>query len=95
MQAALSNWRTAPLAPKLRAMLGFIEKLTLSPESVTAADARQLRAAAISDGAIEDAIHVCTLFSVYDRLADSFGFHIPDEKGFAQSAAMLLKRGYV
>jgi hypothetical protein len=35
------------------------------------------------------------LFSVYDRLADSFGFDIPDEKGFAQSATMLLKRGYV
>ena len=76
-------------------MLGFIEKLTLAPESLTAADARQLLAIGISDAAVEDAIHVCTLFSVYDRLADSFGFDIPDEKGFAQSATMLLKRGYV
>lgn len=75
-------------------MLGFIEKLTLDPESVSPADARALREAGLTDSAIEDAIHVCTLFSVYDRLADSFKFHIPDDRGFAQSAAMLLKRGY-
>ena len=75
--------------------MGFVEKLTLTPESLTAADARQLRVAGLSRAAIEDAIHVCTLFSVYDRLADSLEFDIPDEKGFAQSATMLLKRGYV
>jgi alkylhydroperoxidase family enzyme len=97
VQAALSDWRTAPLDAKLRAMLGFIEKLTLAPETVTTADARALRlaGAGLSDAAIEDAIHVCTLFSVYDRLADSFAFHIPDEKAFAQSATRLLTRGYV
>ena len=76
-------------------MLGFLEKLTLTPHSLAAADARELRKAGLSASAIEDAIHVCTLFSVYDRLADAFEFHIPDEKGFAQSATMLLKRGYV
>lgn len=95
MDAVLADWRTAPLDTKLQAILGFIEKLTLDPESLTPADAQALRAAGISDGAAEDAIHVCTLFSIYDRLADSFGFHIPDKQGFAQSASRLLERGYV
>lgn len=76
-------------------MLGFIEKLTLNPDAMSAADIQPLRAAALSDAAIEDAIHVCTLFSVYDRLADSFKFDIPDAKGFEQSARTLLGRGYV
>ena len=76
-------------------MLGFIEKLTLRPETVSPQDIAPLRAAGLSDAAIEDAIHVCTLFSVYDRLADSFRFEIPDEHGFALSANMLLKRGYL
>jgi alkylhydroperoxidase family enzyme len=76
-------------------MLGFLEKLTLAPDSLAAADARLLRDAGLSDSAIEDAIHVCALFNVYDRLADAFEFDIPDEKGFAQSATMLLKRGYI
>jgi uncharacterized peroxidase-related enzyme len=95
VRAALADWRSAPVNARLRAMLGFLEKLTLTPESITAADARQLRAAGLSEAAIEDAIHVCTIFNVYDRLADSFNFHIPDEKGFAKSASMLLKRGYL
>jgi alkylhydroperoxidase family enzyme len=76
-------------------MLGFLEKLTLRPESVGPEDIAPLRAEGLSDAAIEDAIHVCTLFSVYDRLADSFKFEIPDEEGFAMSANMLLKRGYL
>ena len=76
-------------------MFGFIEKLTLDPQAVTPGDAALLRAAGISDAAVEDAVHVCALFSIYDRLADAFGFHIPDAKGFAQSAARLLKHGYV
>ena len=90
----LDDWRAAPIEPKLRAMLGFLEKLTLTPEALTASDAAVLREAKVSDAAIEDAIHVCTLFNVYDRLADAFAFEIPDRHGFAASAATLLKRGY-
>lgn len=75
-------------------MLAFIEKLTLTPDSLRPADVTPLRHAGLSDAAIEDGIHVCTLFNVYDRLADSFDFHIPEEAGFEQGATMLLKRGY-
>jgi alkylhydroperoxidase family enzyme len=91
----LDDWRTARLNPRLRAMIAFMEKLTLAPEALTPEDARPMRDAGLSEAAIEDGIHVCTLFNVYDRLADSFEFHIPDKKGFAQSASMLLKRGYL
>jgi alkylhydroperoxidase family enzyme len=95
VQAALDDWRSAPVNPQVRVTLGFLEKLTLKPESVTAADIRPLRAEGLSDAAIEDAIHVCTLFNIYDRLADSLKFDIPDARGFDISATMLLKRGYV
>ena len=94
MNAVLENWRTAPIEPRLRAMLGFLEKLTLTPDAVTADDARALRQAGLSEAAIEDAIHACVLFNVYDRLADAFEFHIPDRVAFAKSAASLLSRGY-
>jgi uncharacterized peroxidase-related enzyme len=95
VQAVLDDWRTAPVQPRLRSMLCFLEKLTLDPAAVTAADVRPLREVGLSDAAIEDAIHVCTLFNVYDRLADALEFDVPDEQGFAMSATMLLKRGYV
>ena len=90
----LDDWRSAPVNPQVRATLGFLEKLTLSPRSVTAADVRPLRAEGLSDAAIADAIHVCTLFNIYDRLADSLEFDIPNAKAFEISATMLLKRGY-
>lgn len=91
----LENWRTAPIAAKLRAMLGFLEKLTLQPDAVRPADVAPLRAAGISDQAIEDAIHACVLFNIYDRLADSLGWHLPDGDGYAASGRSLMKRGYL
>jgi len=80
---------------KLRATLGFLEKLTLRPDEVRPADVAPLRAAGLSDEAIEDAIHVCALFNIYDRLADSMGWHLPDGDGYAASGRNLMKRGYL
>lgn len=91
----LTDWRTAPLDPKLRATLGFLEKLTLTPALVRAADLDPLRAAGVTDEAIEDAIHACVLFNVYDRLADSLRFHLPGPDGYAASGRSLMQRGYL
>ena len=94
MTAVLADWRTAPLDPKLRATLGFLEKLTLTPADVHSADLAPLHAAGVSDDGIEDAIHACVLFNIYDRLADSFSFHLPGPDGYAASGRNLMKRGY-
>lgn len=94
MSAVLEDWRNAPVDPRLRAMLEFLERLTLDPHSLTAEHAAALRQAGVSTAAAEDAIHVCVLFNVYDRLADALEFDIPDDRGFAQGAQGLLKRGY-
>jgi alkylhydroperoxidase family enzyme len=91
----LANWRTAPLDPKLRATLGFLEKLTLAPEDVCPADLAPLRAAGVSDEGIEDAIQVCVLFNIYDRLADAMQWHLPGPDGYAASGRSLIKRGYL
>ena len=90
----LRDWRSAPIDERTRAMLAFIEKLTLTPDSLDVADVVPLRQVGLSDAAIEDAIHVCALFNVYDRLADSFEFDIPEAAAFEQSASRLLERGY-
>jgi uncharacterized peroxidase-related enzyme len=94
VSAVLDDWRTAPVGEKLRATLGFLERLTLSPGEVTPADVAPLRAAGVSDRAIEDAIQVCALFNLIDRVADALDFEVPSPESFAQSAEMLLKRGY-
>jgi alkylhydroperoxidase family enzyme len=94
VNAVLDDWRTAPIDAKLRATLGFLEKLTREPEAVTADDLAPLRRESVSDAAIEEAIHVCVLFNIYDRLADSLEFQIPDQDGFKASGHHLLTRGY-
>lgn len=93
--AVLNDWHTAPIDAKLRATLGFLEKLTLKPAEVGPADVAPLRAAGLSDAAIEDAIHACVLFNVYDRMADSLKFHLPGPDGYAASGRSLMKRGYL
>ena len=93
--AVLTDWRTAPIGPKLRATLGFLEKLTVTPAEVRPADLAPLRAAGVSDAAIEDAIHACVLFNIYDRMADALSFHLPGPDGYAASGRSLMRRGYL
>jgi uncharacterized peroxidase-related enzyme len=95
VEAVLADWRTAPIDPKLRATLGFLEKLTLSPADIRPADLAPLRAAGVSDEGIEDAIQVCALFNIYDRMADSLSFHLPGPDGYAASGRSLMQRGYL
>ena len=95
VEAVLADWRTAPIDAKLRATLGFLEKLTLQPADVRPADLAPLRAAGVRDAAIEDAIHACVLFNIYDRMADSLQFHLPGPDGYAASGRSLMKRGYL
>lgn len=91
----LADWRTAPIDPTLRATLGFLEKLTLSPADIRPADLAPLRAAGVGDEGIEDAIQVCVLFNIYDRMADALKFHLPGPDGYAASGRSLMQRGYL
>ena len=94
VQAVLADYRAAPIPEKLRAMLAFLEKLTLHPDEIGPDDVAPLRAAGLSDEEIEDAIHVCALFNLINRVADSLGFELADAKGYQISARMLLTKGY-
>src|SRR5204862_7786931 len=95
VEAVLGDWHTAPLDPRLRATLGFLEKLTRAPTDGGRADVKPLRAAGVPDEAVEDAIHVCVLFNIYDRLADSLSFHLSGPYGYAASGRHLIRCGYL
>jgi alkylhydroperoxidase family enzyme len=76
----------------LRATLGLLEKLTLTPEDVGPQDMEAVRATGVSEQAMLDAIYICVAFNLIDRVADALGFEIPET--FARGAASQLKRGY-
>ena len=78
------------------ATLRFLRKMTLEPEALTSDDALSVLLTGVDRKALTDAIHVAYLFNVYDRLADSMGWHVPEKAlGYYQvGARRLLKHGY-
>ncbi len=94
IQAILTDWRMAPIDEKLRATLGFLQKLTLCPAEVSATDVDRVRAAGVSDRAIEDAIYVCFVFSVLARLADAFDFDLTTPKRWRVGGKVFYWLGY-
>ena len=70
--------------------------MTLEPEALTPDDARAVLATGVDKTALEEAIHVAYLFNIYDRLADTMGWHVPDRTlGYYKVAAKrMITRGY-
>jgi alkylhydroperoxidase family enzyme len=95
----LADWRSAPVEPPLRAMLGYLESMTLRPGELRGEDAEAVRAAGVSDQAMVDALLVAAYFNLIDRLADSFGFtpisHTLGKERMLEYEADFLARGYV
>ena len=92
--AVLEDWRTAPVNEKVRSMLGFLEKLTLSPVEVGPEDIEPLRSVGINDQAVEEALYVSFIFNTIDRLADAFDFEIPSAEGHRRNGRLLYRMGY-
>jgi hypothetical protein len=93
-QAVFRDWRTAPVDRRLRATLGFLEKLTLRPGELTSADADAVRATGVRDEALVDAIHVAALFNMIVRVADALAFEVPPPASFRARAEAMLSGGY-
>jgi uncharacterized peroxidase-related enzyme len=68
---------------KLRVTLSFLKKLTLAPSEVGPNDVLPLRAAGVSDQAIEDAINICAIFNIMNRIAESLDFDQQTTKSLA------------
>jgi len=94
VKAVLADWRTAPIDARLKGTLEYLEKLTLTPEQVTHADAAKAIAAGASRAALEGAMYVCFLFSIIDRLADAFDFEPGGPRQLKWVPRILLGPGY-
>jgi alkylhydroperoxidase family enzyme len=93
-QAVFADPETAPIPPKLKAALGLVRKLTLSPEKVGPNDLRATLDAGVSEDAAIDTIYVCFAFNLIDRVSDALGFDLMDQEGYRRGAQVLLKFGY-
>jgi uncharacterized peroxidase-related enzyme len=73
LDAILADPESAELTPGLKAVLGYINKLTREPAKITDADAATVFAAGVSEQALFDAITVCALFNLMNRIVDGCG----------------------
>ena len=94
VKAVLADFRTAPVSAQVKAMCAYLEKMTMSPETLTVADARELKAAGVSREAAEGALFVAFCFNQIVRIADALDWEIPPPAGFTASARSLLRFGY-
>ena len=75
-------------------MLGFLVKLTESPEHIGPHDVASLRALGVTERAIIDATYICMGFNVINRIADATGFELPPVGVFARAAWYMRAFGY-
>ena len=70
------DWRAAELSPPERAMIRYVEKLTLQPGDLVESDVVALRDAGFEDAAILDINQVAGYYAYVNRLADGLGVEL-------------------
>jgi uncharacterized peroxidase-related enzyme len=76
---------------RVRPVLTFVRKLTLSPGEITAADVDSIFAAGWNDRALHDAVAICALFNLMNRLVNGLGVEAPES--YTKMAAQRLADG--
>lgn len=93
LRALLTDLDTAPVDERLTPLLAYVGKLTRTPSRMTEADAAAVLAAGWDERALHDAVSVCALFNLMNRLVDGLGIAAgPDY--FTRSARRLADGGY-
>ena len=78
MKKLLSDPDSVPLDPADRAILTFVEKMTLAPSEMTDADVRSLRDAGFSDENILEICAIAAMFNYVSRIADALGIELEE-----------------
>jgi uncharacterized peroxidase-related enzyme len=93
MENCISDSQGEDLDIRMRAVLAFVRKLTLSPTTISTADAAAIFAAGWNDRALHDAASICALFNLMNRLVNGLGIEAPE--AYTRIAAQrLVDKGY-
>ena len=93
LTALLTDVDRADVDHKLRPLLHFVHRLTLTPSRVTPSDAQSVLDAGWDEGALHDAVSVCGLFSLMNRYVDGLGV-AADSEYLDMSGRRLAEDGY-
>jgi uncharacterized peroxidase-related enzyme len=87
----LSNLRDEHVDHRMRPVLAFVRKLTLSPGKITTPDVDAIFVAGWDDRALHDAVAICGLFNLMNRLVNGLGVEAPE--AYTKMAAQRLADG--
>ncbi len=92
--ALLDDIDTAPVDEKLRPVLKYVKKLTLTPTRMLQADVDAVFSAGWDERSLHFAIMICGMFNLYNRLLEGYGIRNSSE--FREKAGrMLAESGYM
>jgi uncharacterized peroxidase-related enzyme len=96
VEAVLRDPATAPISPKLRALLAIAAKVQQDGRSVTTDDVEAARAAGATDVEIHDTILIAAAFCMYNRYVDGLATLTPPEgdASYEFGAEMIVTQGY-
>src|SRR5437763_1730567 len=93
-QARLDDWRAGGFEPRIAAVFGLLERVTLRPDAVNSEDVDRVRAAGVDDDAIDDALHTAFVFNLINRVASALEFDWASEAETRAAARVLNRIGY-
>jgi uncharacterized peroxidase-related enzyme len=95
LEQLLENVEAAPVEERLKPLLVFIRKLTLSPGDLSQQDADAVFEAGWNEQALHDAVAVAARAAFMQRLVQGHGFQPPSPEVAAKHAKRRVERGYV
>ena len=92
--SVIDDLEASALAEKEKALLRFVQKVTLSPSSITAVDTQLLNQAGWDDASIFYTISACALFNFYNRWISASGVHPVSDEAFKRLGSRMAVAGY-
>ena len=95
VDAVKRDFQSAPISPKLKALLAIAAKVQQSGRQVTASDVAAARAAGACDTEIHDPVLIAAAFCMFNRYVDGLATFTPrDEEGYDQMGQRMARDGY-
>ena len=97
VDAVKRDYQSAPVSPKLKALLAIAAKVQESGKQVTTADVeRARREGGATDREIHDAILIAAAFCMFNRYVDGLATLTPtDDQAYDMMGQRMAKEGYV
>ncbi len=90
------DFYSAPVSPKLKALLAIAGKVQQDGKLVTSADVEAARKEGATDIEIHDTVLIAAAFCMYNRYVDALGTDQPDDEAFYRARGSRVARdGYV